>query len=290
MLILRNGATLRRDRAFHPLIDAVAEALAPGAHAHGVQRLAPAPQRPTPWLVLQGERDAGEGLAVWTDTLDRSATSLRRASSHVRYAALLMARFGGMGGLSLVMSDAVAPAPSWLCFNVQVNGDSFVFACSEGVIERGVWNCEPPRRRMMVALPVIGVVLPWEGHELRLRELRVMIPSLHREGIMRTGTGSGLRIEIVEGEMVEEEPKVIVQVELGELEVELESLLSLRPGSVVEVGGQMPLVCALRLGSSRIAQGLLELQESGFLLRIVDSGLQAQECAPPAQLLSALAD
>lgn len=62
--------------------------------------------------------------------------------------------------------------------------------------------------------------------------------------------------------------KAQVRVGLGCVELTLEELLSLRPGSVLELGAAGPLACTLSVGVTELVQGVLEPTKGGFLLRV----------------------
>lgn len=67
--------------------------------------------------------------------------------------------------------------------------------------------------------------------------------------------------------------QLLVRLDLGELEIGLQELLGLRPGSVIELAAACPLPCALLIGTTSLARGVIE--SVGTTLRVrISEGVQ----------------
>ena len=62
-----------------------------------------------------------------------------------------------------------------------------------------------------------------------------------------------------------------VRLDLGEIEISVRELLELRPGSVLNLGAKPPLPCALLVGTTSLAQGVIECIGETLRVRITKS-------------------
>lgn len=287
MLTVTNRAELRRDAALRPIIECVARALS----AQAVELVACRPARSAPqasWLVLRGE--AGCGMALSAEEQLRCSTELRRAIVQVRCLAAIADAFGGASAFPLELSAEREPPPEWPRYAAVLGSGECLFACSPDLIEAGLWSggiwreAVPDRkaeldgkitRRPGVHVRVglwCALCVPGEGSNW-LRQVRVGIDGRGVDGRplsgwLRCAEGGSMLIEIGEESSKDHMGKAQVRVGLGFIELTLEELLSLRPGSVLELGTIAPLACTLAVGATELVQGVLEPSEGGFLLRI----------------------
>jgi flagellar motor switch/type III secretory pathway protein FliN len=69
------------------------------------------------------------------------------------------------------------------------------------------------------------------------------------------------------------EPKadsVFVQINLGDIELSLKELAALRSGSRIEIDTQMPIQCALRIGSTTLASGEISRIDDKVSVKIME--------------------
>jgi flagellar motor switch/type III secretory pathway protein FliN len=69
------------------------------------------------------------------------------------------------------------------------------------------------------------------------------------------------------------EPKaesVLVQLNLGNIELSLRELVALRSGSRIEIDTQMPIQCALRIGATTLATGEIDRMDDKVSVRITE--------------------
>ena len=63
---------------------------------------------------------------------------------------------------------------------------------------------------------------------------------------------------------------VMVQLNLGEIELSLSQLAALRSGSRIELDAQMPFKCALRIGATTLATGEINQIDNRLSVRILE--------------------
>ncbi|NDC37693.1 MAG: hypothetical protein EBZ48_06530 [Proteobacteria bacterium] len=106
-------------------------------------------------------------------------------------------------------------------------------------------------------------------------------------------TGDVIRVEFVGEEkigvrMTNEKllsPEFPVQIELGTIALPAETIVELRPGDEISVGGAIPMVGTLRIGREPWARVQIEHQDSGLLLR-VEALLGVEETFPEKSRLT----
>lgn len=267
MLTVLNREELRRDAALRPMIERTVRALAREQRAEIICR----PMVggfPAPWIVLLDE--AGIGMGLWTDELLPCATELRRAIVRVRCVAAIVNAFGGASAFPLALSSMREPPAEWPRYSITIGADVCVVACSPGLPQTGLWETATELAIPRVRVPLWCDLPLLSATELLLERVPVRIGGSNIQGWLRCADGGAMTIEIVE-KLQEPGPAhahAQVRVELGVIELTLEELLSLRPGSVLEIGAALPLACTLSVGATEIVRAMLEPSEAGFLLRI----------------------
>ena len=265
MLTVLNREELLRDAALRPMIERTVRALSREQRAEIICR-------PTvggfsaPWIVLLDE--AGIGMGLWTDELLPCATELRRAIVRVRCVAAIMNAFGGASAFPLALSSMREPPAEWPRYSITIGADVCVVACSPGLPQTGLWETATEFPIPRVRVPLWCELPLLSATELLLERVPVRIGGRNIQGWLRCADGGAMTIEIVEKLQEPGPAHAQVRVELGVIELTLEELLSLRPGSVLEIGAALPLACTLSVGATEIVRAMLEPSEGGFLLRI----------------------
>jgi flagellar motor switch/type III secretory pathway protein FliN len=74
----------------------------------------------------------------------------------------------------------------------------------------------------------------------------------------------------VEGQepMTDAEQQAILRLDIGEIQLSLAELLALRNGSEILLHSQLPIKCFMRVGTTTVAEGELDVVESGVRLTV----------------------
>lgn len=266
MLALRNSEVVRREAVIRPVLEKLAAAIAPTSKLRSIQALQGNHQPKTPWLVFKDAR--GDGLALWTDDLEACATPLRRAIVHAQHARRISLLLGGPEVSPVFLEDDAEPPAEWSRFDLKFNDGRCVCACPERVAELRLDTVELEPKQHMLRVAIVAEIELLQGQETFIAELRVKLPEISQVGFIRISKGGYMTLELDDSGVASNTLPMRVRVELGEIELELRDLLSLRPGSVLDIGAASPIVCSLAVGSSKFLHGILEPAEGGFMLRV----------------------
>jgi hypothetical protein len=105
------------------------------------------------------------------------------------------------------------------------------------------------------------------GGTINLADLVLCIPDA--EATVRVFMEDGLMMEL---EAVKQRESVAgavpVRVDLGSLELTLEEIAALRAGHLLDLDSQLPAACFLRIGSTVIAEGVLDSAPAGLVIQL----------------------
>jgi hypothetical protein len=277
MLRIQNRDRLARQVAMVPYVESLAQRLLGEQGAPRVEafKLDAPPRIPTPgWIILDDTN--GVGVGVCPRDVAQGRTSLRRRIEYARSAARLAAIFAtGEGALQLRALDQESCPLDWSAYRVSVGSDELWCAVSdpppaprpESRLQRSISR--------QVRLKIRGWCVqrgdgegnalgefPWihvgiEGH-CGSYQLKVI------EGVIMT-------LSKVEGEQASTTSESLgVRLDLGEIEITLEELLTLRAGSAIELASDGHLRCFLRIGASTLAAGQIEMSGENLVIRITE--------------------
>ena len=169
-----------------------------------------------------------------------------------------------------MVEDPVPPS-EWAFFKVSTAQGVVWCALSE----------EPPRELPSVrgseSVPTVRVrvlgemsseIPPAVRGKVLLSALMVRIPEFFIDGRLIVRREESMAIEVLSTEGARSEVLPAVRVDLGELEISLADVLSLRVGSVIRLGPMEDLKCLLRIGSSTLAEGELRDSDDGRVIEI----------------------
>jgi len=220
------------------------------------------------WIVFRGEGEAGFGVRL--DQELASLSSLQRSLDVVRCAHAVVRGFGGPGSFPFTLSLAATPPPSWRVCKVVGVVRTVWCGSSLPIPQPPVRTVEDPRnpkvRTRLFALVScdtevnVGSRICVEEVALRLPEIGVFGRSYFQ------GEAMSMKVEEANGALEQSVPGV--RLDLGEVEVRLSDIVSLRPGTVLDLGGAKLERCYVRIGSTVLAEGRFDTHEGKLTLTI----------------------
>jgi flagellar motor switch/type III secretory pathway protein FliN len=101
--------------------------------------------------------------------------------------------------------------------------------------------------------------------------LQIQIEDYEGRYHLQVGEEGNMIVTKAEAEAVEEATNSLgVRLDLGEIEIELGELLSLRAGSSIELATEGPLRCFLRIGATTLASGEIVLNGDKLDVRVTE--------------------
>lgn len=266
MLTLQNSDDVRRDAALIPFVERLGRVLQPLSQEVEVFAVSQEVTPVTPWLVLTDERD--RGLAVWGDDLEPAETPIRRAIVET-YRATRIGAVLDECGLSAIRMRAISlPPEAWRQFEIRFRDERCFCALDPSIGEEISPLVLPTVGRRSIRLRIVSFVDAVPEHGVHIELLPVWIPELQWSGTMCVSEDGRMVCEINHERCEERESLLRVRVDLGEIELALEDLLSIRAGSRLDIGTAGPIECSLSIGAQALARGILEPTPTGFKLRI----------------------
>lgn len=263
---IHNREALRAERSLLPLARYLSRLLTSSGLVKEISLDARPPDHG--WLIFVGEGDRGfgvryEDVASLTSPLQRSLDLVKQASAVVR-------GFGGARAFPFTLSLRATPPESWRVCKVMGVVSAMWCGSSLPVLAppaRGVEEFRDPvtRIRLFGFLSAVGEGM--EGERIPVEDVVFELPEI---GVVGRGyvRGGHMTLEVDEkGEFVEQRVPG-VRLDLGEIEIRLSELVSLRPGSVLDLGSAIPERCSLRIGSTTLAQGRFTMSDGKLTLTI----------------------
>ena len=220
------------------------------------------------WLVFQG--NAGSGFGVRFDYEGGPLSPLQRSLELVRCAHALVKGFGGPRSFPCTFSLRATLPESWRVLKVVGVVNTIWCGSSIPALEppaRGVGEVRDPKVRTKLVAFLSGVSEVRAGERVELEKLLLQLPEV---GIVGCGymRGGDMTIEVEERGDACEQRVPGVRLDLGEIEVLLSDLVSLRPGAVLDLGGATLERCFVRLGSTILAEGRFSTCDGKLTLTI----------------------
>lgn len=160
---------------------------------------------------------------------------------------------------------------SWRCYRLMSDNSEIFIALNDGV--QSLLNITQPESYRMVRLP-LHALISWSGsiHVGAAVDLPELIVLCREQRIAARFLFSSEGVISMEqsNEMNSTSDSVMVQLNLGEIELSLSQLAALRSGSRIELDTQMPLQCALRIGATTLAAGEINQTDNRLSVRILE--------------------
>lgn len=271
LLTVRNEDQLLHEAGLRPLLEWIAPAIAPGRGVREIRGVARAESGEREgWLCLVGGE--GEGIAVCPASFELSSTPLQAALSRAHVVRRVSERLSALGAHGLVFDPSARPPREWREFVLEVEGGSCALACGGDISKLRLQTPNSSSAERRVKVRVVADRLLESDLERVLQEIPVCLPELGKRGALVASSQGGviMRIDGDDDGSPQSQSQVRVRLELGEMELGLRELLSLRPGSAIELGTSVPMPCALVVGASTMARGAVEFVDDGLRVRVVE--------------------
>jgi hypothetical protein len=277
MLPIRNKQQLTENGVLIPVIEQLALCVSGGTSIRMLEAAESTALEMSGWLVYKDA--ASRGIAFHSDRFAPAATALRRTVSFVQYAQRIVSGFSGLDGFPLNLDESQICPVDWRIFRAHVRSGSFLCGISlpppvisfNGIhVARGVPN---------VRVPFIGSI-SWSG-DLRVGEsivatsFGIECPGQQVKGELFLSEGGVMTIKpLAESQVEGQEPpasaarEAILRLDIGEIQLSLSELLALRNGSEILLHSQLPIKCFMRVGTTTVAEGELDVAENGVKLTV----------------------
>jgi hypothetical protein len=268
MFHIQNREALRAERSLLPLARYLSRLLTSSGLVKEISLDAPPPDHG--WLIFVGEEERGFGVRY--EYGSSSLSPLQRSLDLVKQASAIVKGFGGPRVFPYAVSLRAAPPESWrVC---KVSGVVTAVWCGSSLPvlappARSVEEFRDPiaRMRLFGLLSAIG-----EGTGCERIPMDDVVFELPEVGVVGRGyfRGGHMTLEVDEGSGLLEQRVPGVRLDLGEIEMRLSDLVSLRPGVILDLGSAIPERCSVRIGSTTLAQGRFTMCD-GKLTLVIES-------------------
>ena len=263
---IHNREALRAERSLLPLARYLSRLLTSSGLVKELSLDAPPPDHG--WLIFLGEEERGFGVRY--EHSGSSLSPLQRSLDLVRHANAVVKGFGGARAFPFTLSLRAAPPESWRVCKVMGVVSAVWCGSSLPVLAppaRTVEEFRDPITRIRLFGFVSAIGAGTEGKRIRLEDVVFELPEV---GVVGRGylRGGHMTLEVDEGRELLEQRVPGVRLDLGEIEMRLSDLVSLRPGVVLDLGGDIPERCSLRIGSTTLAQGRFTMSDGKLTLTI----------------------
>lgn len=282
MLTAENRLSLQQDYFLLPVIEGIARTLNPGHGVSLIEKFETAVAPPDPGWIVFGDSELGFAVNTHGDRLTKSGVGFRLLLvSDAREISQKMKNFISTD----LKLNLIAECPSsWVCYRVNIGGCAASFALSASMSTITNPNISYKRiQDRLVRVPIYGE-LSWDGvicvgGSKVISDLALYLPA---QGISVKISLLGedlIKMELVElNKSIDKLPRevdvesqkdsVLIQVNLGEIELSLRELAALRNGTCIELSARLPLECVLRVGITTLAKGELASHEDKMVLTI----------------------
>ncbi len=250
-----------------PVLEKAAMLVAPGKPLREIVSLELDRSADEGWVCLMA--GPSTGIAFLLNGLQPCSSTLSRALSAAQLARRIKAEYA-LKATNLLWNEAFRPAADWLFFALRFEAGECLCACSRTPPElspRPSWVATP---RTVRGVQMLGTADSLRELELGVREISVQLPALRMCGVLRLDERGDMRVGIEGATSQTDSGKAVVRLDLGEIELGLSELFSLRPGSVIELGALSPLPCTLLIGTTSLARGTIEGLGATFRVRITE--------------------
>lgn len=285
-LAVKNLSQLRRQAQVVRCAEWLAGALV-GRSGHGTARQPssrrsdmqrPAQALPTSaWSVLRPHDGSSGGIAVNVTQVFPSETQLMQLLGRVRSAQVLVELLGAHGVYAGELHEEEQLPLGWKAIEVAGVAGSVWIAFAETfateLLPKGLGSVLVERLpvRSRVFMLIAENFKVYEGATIVAPSARLVCPTWRVRAVVRMCRGGSMSIRR-DGELGSDEARLVpgVTVDLGELELELATLLALKAGSEIELEVGASLRAYLRCGSAQLAVAEVELNPNAMVLKIVE--------------------
>ena len=277
MLQIRSREHLARQADLVPYVENLASRMLGGGSAPRVEatRLERSPTISSPgWVVLVDH--TGRGVGICTREVAQGQTALRRRVDYARCAAQLATLFSARESAFRVRALDQETCPSeWSAYRVSVGNDELWCAVSYPPPELQPESAPRPAVPRHVRLRMRGWCEP-QGDGLdgvlgECQKIHVQIEDQRGRYELRVTQGGAMIVTKVEDEQVSATSDSLgVRLDLGEIEIALDELLTLRAGSSIELATEGPLRCFLRVGATTLAAGEIAVSGETLTIRVTE--------------------
>lgn len=266
---IHNRAELQRSSASIPLVHHLSRVLSWSRVVNQISEV-PLDRSPrTGWMVFRASDDSG--FAIQHGDLIRGRSAIQRTLEWVRGAEAVVKSFGGVGAFPLELSLEEYPPHDWKFMRIDALVGEVWFATSAlptpvKVRMEGAGCDWRVRCKVESLVPLSDTVGP--ESVLRCEGAQVIFPEVGVYGRIMCSKEGEVSVEVEAVNQTYEQQVPGVRLDLGEIEVRLSDLVSLRPGAVVNLGEVSLERCYLRLGATILAEGRFSSKEGELLLRI----------------------
>jgi flagellar motor switch/type III secretory pathway protein FliN len=160
---------------------------------------------------------------------------------------------------------------SWSSYRLMSDNSEIFIALNDGA--QSLLNITQPEIYRMVRLP-LHALISWSGsiHVGAAVDLPELVVLCQEQQIAARFLFSSEGVISMErsNEMNSMSDSVMVQLNLGEIELSLSQLAALRSGSRIELDAQVPFKCALRIGATTLATGEINQIDNRLSVRILE--------------------
>jgi hypothetical protein len=282
MLTAENRLSLQQDYFLLPVIEGIARTLNPGHGVSLIEKFEIAVAPPDPGWIVFGDSELGFAVNTHGDRLTKSGLGSRLLLvSDARNIAQNIESFVSIH----LKPNLIAQCPSsWVCYRVDISSCEVSFALSASMST--ITNPNVSYKRIhdrLVRVPIYGE-LSWDGvicvgGSRVISDLVFYLPAQNVSAKISLSGEELIKMEPVElNESINKLPRevdvesqkdsVLIQVNLGEIELSLRELAALRNGTCIELSARLPLECVLRVGITTLAKGELASHEDKMVLTI----------------------
>lgn len=274
VLTIKNKHEITENAALIPLIEQIALCASSGTP---IRRISAEPKVSAPregWIVFQNRESQGFGINL-TECAP-SATHLRRRLLQVTQAQKLARCFGGTEALPLFWTTADDCPDAWRVFRAEARMGSFLCATSFPPPAVAFQGIHVRRSVPKVSFRLVAHVSTASKLE---SGTSIVVPSLCVEfigqklwGKLSISEGGIMRVEHAESPEIpsESDDRVVIRIDVGEIEVSLDQFMAIRAGGVIELETTTPTRCFMRVGNTTLAEGELSVEEGGISIKVTD--------------------
>lgn len=274
MLTIRNKRELRENAELIPLIEQVALCVSSGSMVRRISAERHSPKISEGWVIFQNTEMQGFGINLTECT--PGATTLRRRLLQVGQVQKLARCFVGTEDMPLFWTTAEACPEAWRIFRVEARMGAFLCATSfppPAAVFQGIHVSRAIPKVSLKLLAYVDVDGRLEaGKSMFMPKLCVEFVGQRLRGELMTTEGGIMRVENAESSEIisKSDDKVVMQIDLGEIELSLDELMAIRAGGVIELEVATTMRCFMRVGNTTLAEGELSVEDGGVSIRVTD--------------------
>jgi hypothetical protein len=274
MLHLSNREELVRAAQSLPIIEKVALCISSGSGIKDISEIDRPERELDGWIVYVDEQQ--RGIAVYLGEMLPSDTPLRRRLNYVTHAQKLARCFGSHEGtFHLQLCETSVCPPDWQVYRVSLRAGALLCASSPmkpELVFHGIHlaHVDP---KVVLSLQAYAKwnerisIGAWQDYT----SLALVCDDQSIRGCV-TFFGEGEMLVDTSCVQVDADQSsgssVHVRIDLGEVQLSIEEVATLRAGTKLEVAADFPLRCYLRIGSATLAVGEISRVDGGLRISL----------------------